>query len=392
MKRMIPLFVVLSFFLFMPVLTQAGDKPGAVYAMTNADENEIVVYHRAADGTLSLVGTVDTGGAGATTEPNDALGASNPLILSQDHRSLFAVNAGSNSISVFRIRRNALTLLQVIDSGGDFPVSLTMHQDLLYVLNSGGDGNITGFTLDTNGYLAPLAGATRSLDAGGMNPPNFLDSPAQVGFNPLGDLLIVTQKGALNQEPKIHVYAIDANGLPSAQPVTTEFPDVSVPFGFAFDGLNNLIVAEPFGDGFPPPGPTGAASSYRIGENGGLVPITKTASNEQVASCWVAITTNTRFAYTTNNGGDGIEESGTISSYRVGPDGSLVLINPIAARTGLAPVDLAITPNNQYLYNVNAGSGTVSMFRIHQANGRLIPLGEIAGLPEDGSAVGIAVR
>jgi hypothetical protein len=203
---------------------------------------------------------------------------------------------------------------------------------------------------------------------------------------------VVTVKGALTQAPKIHVFIVDRNGLPSAQPFTTDYPDVSVSFGFAFDHLNNLIVAEPFGGGFPPPGPTGAASSYRIAADGSLVSISNTVSNEQVATCWIAITTNTRFAYSTNNGGDGIEEGGTISSYKVGSDGRLSLISEIAARTGDAPVDLAITPNNQYLYNVNAGDGTVSMFEIEQKNGNLVPLGKIGGLPDDGSAVGIAAR
>jgi len=391
MKRKILFLFVLSLLMFMPALTQAADEPGAVYAMTNADEdhggNEIVVYHRAADGALTLVGTVATGGNGKTTEPDDALGSQAPLMmLSPDHRFLYAVNAGSNTISAFQIDQDNLMFLETVPSGGDFPVSLTVHQNLLYVLNSGGDGNITGFTFDTNGHLTPLAGSTRSLNAGGTNPPNFLNSPAQVGFNPLGDKLVVTVKGALTHEPKIHVFAVDGSGLPSAQPVTNV---TNVPFGFVFDDLNNLIVAEPFGTGFPPPGPPdslGAASSYRIASNGSLTPISASVSNGQIATCWIAITTNTRFAYTTNNG------TGTISSYKVGSDGSLSLISQIAAVTGHAPVDLAITPNNQYLYNVNSGDGTVSMFKVNQSDGSLIPLGEIGGLPNDGSAVGIAVR
>ena len=261
------------------------------------------------------------------------------------------------------------------------------------VFDPHGGGNISGFTVDNNGHLTYLEGSTRPLNADTPdNQPFFLNSPAQVGFNPVGDKLVVTVKGALVHQPKIHVFTVDGNGLPSAQPVTTDYPDVSVSFGFAFDDLNNLIVAEPFGAGFPPPGPIGAASSYRIAADGSLTSISDTVSNDQVATCWIAITTNTRFVYSTNNGGDGEEEGGTISSYKVGSDGSLSLINGIAGRTGDAPVDLAITPSNQYLYNVNAGSGTVSMFKIDQKNGNLISLGEIAGLPDDGSAVGIAAR
>jgi 6-phosphogluconolactonase len=364
MKRIMLLLFVLSLFMSIPFLAQAKGGRGAVYAMTNADDNEIVVYHRAANGMLTMVGNLTTGGSGATTEPGDALGASNPLILSPNHRWLFAVNAGSDEISVFEIDQDGLTLSDVVPSGGDFPVSLTVHHNLLYVLNSGGDGNITGFTFDNNGHLTPLAGSTRSLNAGGTNPPDFLDSPAQVGFNPLGDKLVVTVKRAKTfMDPKIHVFAVDGNGLPSAQPTITM---TFVPFGFVFHHLDNLLVAEPFGPNKSAVGDMGAASSYRIAPDGSLVPISESEPNDQTATCWIAITANMRFAYTTNN------IPGTISSYKVGADGSLSVISKIAAETGPAPVDLAITPNNQYLYNVNAGNGTVSMFKINQRNGNLI--------------------
>jgi len=404
MKSMIMSLFVLSLLVSMSVPAQATDKPGAVYAMTNADDmNEIVVYHRAADGMLTLAGTVDTGGSGETTDPADALGASNPLIMSPDQRWLFAVNAGSDTISVFKIDQDDLTLVNIVPSGGDLPVSLTIHNNLLYVLNarepdpnvSNGFGNIVGFTLDTNGHLTPLAGSIRWLDADiPDNDPFFLNSPAQVGFTPLGDKLVVTVKEATSGsvDPEIIVFAVDGDGLPSPTPVTNK---THVPFGFVFDNLDNLLVAEPFGPNTSPVGGQGAVSSYRIAADGSLVPISESEPggqtvNEQTATCWIAITTNTRFAYTTNNGAN------TISSYKVGPDGSLILIAAIAAETGFAPVDLAITPNNQYLYNVNTLAGTVSMFKIAQDNGSLIPLGEIAGLPlpddEVGSPVGIVAR
>jgi 6-phosphogluconolactonase len=394
MKRMMLPLLVLSLLLSVPVVAQAEDGPGTVYAMTNADNNEIVVYHRAADGTLTLAGTFATNGSGATTEPGDALGASNPLILSPDNRWLLAVNAGSDTISVFQVDSDNLTFVQQVDSHGDLPVSLTMHQNLVYVLNAREGGNISGFTIDTNGHLTYLEGSTRPLNADTLEgDPFFLNSPAQVGFTPLGDKLVVTVKGAILEppDPKILVFAVKDNGLPSKKPVTND--KLPVPFGFVFDDLNNLLVAQPFGDQ-PPGGNRGAAGSYDIVGNGRLVPISETVPNGQTATCWIAITTSTRFAYTTNNGGDGMNPGGTISSYKVASDGSLSLISDIAARTGHAPVDLAITPNNQYLYNVNAVDGTVSMFEIDQTNGNLISLGEIGGLPNDGSgsAVGIAAR
>ncbi|MCB0189070.1 MAG: beta-propeller fold lactonase family protein, partial [Caldilineaceae bacterium] len=338
------LAVILAMLSAVPAFAVDGNPEPAVYAMSNDHNgNTVVMYERAANGALTLVGSFATGGIGRTTEPDDALGSQNPLILSPDGEWLFAVNAGSNSITSFKVKKKELKLDGVVPSGGDFPASLTLHGNLLYVLNAGGDANITGFTVDSNGNLTPLAGSTRSLNAGGNNPPFFLDSPAQIGFNPAGDKLVVTVKGAAIQAPKIHVFAIDGNGLPSAQPVTTT---ARVPFGFVFDAQSNLIVAEPFGAGFPPPGTKGAAGSYQIAADGSLVEISMPVGNGQTATCWIAITPDGRFAYTTNIG------TSNISSYSVASDGSLTLLNSVAAASCPRPVDLTITPDGAYMYNV----------------------------------------
>ncbi len=367
--------------------------PGAVYAMTNAaGGNEIVVYDRADDGTLTLNGTEATGGQGGIgepPEPEDALGSASPLILSKNQKWLFAVNAGSDEISVFRVRRDGLTLVDLVDSGGPFPVSLTLHRKLLYVLNSGGDGNITGFTVNGKGRLTPLAGSTRSLDAGGTNPPFFLESPAQVGFDRRGKVLVVTVKGQVVNgigSNEIRVYPVDRDGLPSADPVTT-ISHGNIPFGFTFDRRNHLLVAEAFGNGLVGDPNASAVSSYDIAPDGTLELISASVENFQTATCWIARSSG-RYAYTTNNGSD------TITGYRVGRDGALRLLNAdgVTGATGVAPVDLAMTKNGRFLYNVNAGSGTVSMFRVSKRDGSLRAMGEIGGLPVNDGAVGIAAR
>lgn len=387
-KFCLMLAIVLSLVSVVPAYADDGNPPNAVYAMTNdSNGNAIVMYDRAANGTLTQIGSFATGGLGKTTEPDDALGSQNPLILSADGEWLFAVNAGSNTIASFKVKKNELKLEDVVSSGGDFPASLALHGNLLYVLNAGGDGNITGFTVGSNGKLAALAGSTRSLNAGGSNPPFFLVSPAQVGFSPQGNWLVVTIKG-IHPVHQIQLFAIDGNGLPSAQPVTTTSANI-LSFGFVFDAAGHLIVAEPFGNqftGIPAPG-LSAASSYTVAPDGSLAPISTSIANGQTATCWIALTPDGRFAYTTNNA------SGTISSYSVAADGSLSLLNAVAATSGSHPVDLSITPDGAYLYNVNAGDGTVSLYQINSADGSLISLGAIGGLPEDtGSAVGIAAR
>ena len=168
-RHIISILTTLSIFITTaPAIVTDACGAGAVYAMTNdKDNNEVLVFNRAADGSLSFGGAFATNGAGRTIEVNDALGAQAPLILSPDNRWLFAVNAGSNEISVFQVETTGLTLAHIIASGGEFPVSLTVHGNLLYVLNAGGDGNITGFTVDRGGQLNPLSDSTRSLGAGG---------------------------------------------------------------------------------------------------------------------------------------------------------------------------------------------------------------------------------
>jgi 6-phosphogluconolactonase len=393
-RYIVPLFtLIFGLMIAAPAFTSADHGAGAVYTMTNAESgNEVVVYNRATDGSLAFEAAVPTGGNGKTIEPNDALGAQNPLILSPNHRFLFAVNAGSDTIAVFRVRDDGLKLVDVVASGGEVPVSLTLNWNLLYVLNAGGDGNITGFSVDYGGHLTPIPGSTRSLNTGGSNPLNFLESPAQVGFSPRGDKLVVTVKG-VHPVHQIHVFGVDRNGLPSAQPVTTT-SNTTLSFGFDFVGLNRLIVAEPFGNSLgpdgqgndvPPPVPErGAASAYNIRRDGSLAPISTSVLNAQTATCWIATTAGRRFAYTTNN------VSNTISSYKLGPRGGLTLIEAVAAESGDAPVDLAITPDSRYLYNVNAADGTVSTYEINRWDGSLAPLGAVGGLPANGSAVGIA--
>lgn len=375
-----------------PAFATGDDVTGTVYAMTNAaSANQVLAYDRSADGYLRFAGAYPTGGDGnggqPPYEPADALGSQGSLVLSDSGRWLFAANAGSNEISVFRANGSRLTQTDKAASGGTFPASITQHKNLLYVLNAGGEGSITGFTFDLRGRLSPLPGSTRTLGAV-EGEPFFLFSPAQVGFTPRGDKLVVVVKGMFTPQPthRILIYDIDDFGVPSANPVTTLSPS-TLSFGFVFDRSGRLIVAEPFGGSGAPGGGLGAMSSYEINGDGSLDPITVSAPNWQSATCWAAITANGRFVYATNNG------TAAISGYRVAPDGSLRLLDAsgVSAPTEAAPVDLAIARNGRFLYNVNAGTGTIGMFRINPLDGSLTSLGSVPGLPVGGAA-GLAAR
>src|SRR2546427_7872050 len=186
----------------------AGDLtgPGAVYTLTNqVAGNAVAVFTRGADGRLTAAGTVATGGAGTGA----SLGSQSAVSLSNDGRWLFAVNAGSNDVSVFAVSPAGLALASRTASGGTLPISLTVHGSVLYVLNGGGSGNISGFTVGSSGDVTPITGATLPLSGSTVGP-------ADVQFSPDGRHLVVTEKNT----NLLDVYAVDANGVASG-PTTT---------------------------------------------------------------------------------------------------------------------------------------------------------------------------
>lgn len=339
---------------------------GAVYVLTNQIENAVAVFSRSASGTLTPAGEFLTGGAGdpvpqGTDPATDPLASQGALILDQGHQFLFAVNAGSNQISVLSISDVGLDQVDVVDSGGIRPISLATHDNLLYVLNEGGTPNITGFTIGDDGTLTPLAGSTQPL-IGGMAA-----DPAQVSFNHDGTLLIVTEKAG----NRIDTYIIDGSGLPSA-PIDNP-SNGTTPFGFAFNNPGFLVVSEAFG-GAPN---QSAASSYSAGDDGVLSVVSGSVANSQTASCWVVITNNGHTAFLSNTG------SGTISSYDLASnDGALTLIHAVAGDLGVnsAPIDMALNVSSQFLYVLAGGLQSVVSFRVEH-DGSLTLLDTDAGLP-----------
>ena len=326
--------------------------PRAVYTLTNqVTGNAVAVFNRGADGTLSAAGTVATGGTGAGA----GLGSQSAVTLNEDGRFLFAVNAGSNDVSVFDVRPAGLSLASRTASGGTLPISLTEHGNVLYVLNAGGNGNITGFTVGTTGGLTAIAGSTQSLSGNNIGP-------AQVSFSPDGRRLVVTEKNT----SLIDVYAVDANGAAGAR---TSFTSAGgTPFGFAFGPRDLLLVSEAAAPG--------SASSYVLGRNGDLRVVSGAVLTHQGAPCWAVVTNDGRFGFTGNG-------SGSVSGFAIARDGSIGLRDAGGASAVISGGvnDVALSRNSRYLYVLQTGGAqAIHAFRI-QADGRLTALGPVAGLP-----------
>jgi 6-phosphogluconolactonase len=350
-------------------------RAGAVYVLTNQTNNTVAVFRRTAKGRLTFADEFPTGGAGdPTPQPpdpaTDPLASQGALIISQGNRFLFAVNAGSNQISVLKIKKSELELVNIVNSGGIRPISLALNNDLLYVLNEGGTPNITGFDVDEDGTLTQLPGSTQPL-IGGAGA-----DPAQIDFDQSGELLVVTEKNG----NRLDTYTINDDGLPSA-PIDNASNGMT-PFGFAFNNANTLVVSEAFG-GAPN---QSAVSSYDAFGSGILSVISGSVPNSQTAACWVVITNNGKLAFVSNTA------SGTISSYFINPmNGSLTLLNPVAANTGIgsAPIDMTLSVNSRILFVHLGGTRSVAAFRI-EGNGNLTPVDTAGGLPF--GAQGIAAK
>lgn len=342
------------------VVSAAAPPVGFVFTSTNAaGGNSILRFARAADGSLTSAGSFSTGGLGTGA----GLGSQGSVALTLDGKRLFVVNAGSNTISMFDVRDSGLVLRSQTASNGATPISLTVHGNVLYVLNAGTPANISGFKIGA-ASLNPITGSTLPLSASAPGP-------AEVSFNPRGTALVVTEKST----SKIDAYTVNTNGLANDPQV---FPSVgNTPFGFAFDIHGHPIVSEA--------GP-GALSSYSLASNGALNAISPSVSTAgQLAACWVVTTQNGRFAYTAN------AHSGTISGFGDAPNGTLTLLtaNGITATTGGTPLDLAISSGDQYLYALNVGTQMINIFKIG-ANGSLTGLGNALGMPTSGA--GLAAR
>src|SRR5205085_1755393 len=368
--RLVGMVVVLASLVgFRTIPAQAaGGAPGAVYVMTNSPAgNAVLAFDRAANGALTPAGSYATGGLGAP-----GLGSQGAVVLTDNQRWLLAVNAGSDQISVFAVQPGGLKLADTEPSGGARPISLATHGSLVYALNAGGAGNIAGFTLGADGQLWPLAGSAQPLSNGGIGAA---PGPAQVAFNSDGRTLVVTEK-ATNL---ILTYSVGQNGA-AAAPVT-HASSGTTPFGFAFGLQGTLVVSEAFG-GAPD---ASAASSYDL-RGSSLQVISASAPTHQTAACWVAVTGNGKYAYTTNAG------SGSVSGYRVGRDGGLSLLDANgqtgSTGAGSSPSDVALSQNSQFLYVLAGGSHQVVSFQVN-SDGSLTVLGQSA-IPV--GATGISAR
>jgi len=336
-----------------------GRTGSVVWAQTNeVAGNRIVVYDRAGDGTLSQAGTYATGGNGGVAAPgaeSDHLASQGSLVYDSRHSILIAVNAGSDTVTTFKVHGDRLQGRKVVASGGEFPASIAVHGRLVYVLNAGGPGIVQGYWIRGH-HLRPIAGSARSLGLANGNPPNFLTSPGQVGFSPNGRKLLVTTKLSGSH---VDVFHVRGDGTLSAAPVVNNSA-TPVPFAFTFTPQGRLADGE-----------AGASSltTYELNGDGTLAD-PRSATDGQMALCWIVRAGG--FYYVSNTA------SNNLSSFTVAVDGTPTLLAAVAAPTNAGPIDLTVS--GRYLYGQTGTTGTIDEFRIN-GDGSLTATGSVTGLP-----------
>ena len=333
-------------------------RAGAVYTLTNAAEgNGVVAFRRATDGSLTPIGTFPTGGNGIGGGV-DPLVSQYSVILDDDHHSLFAVDAGSNRVTSFHVKDNgALVRIGSVPSNGVRPISLATKGALLYVLNAG-DNTLSGFLVIGNALLVPIPHSTKSLATGA-------NGPAAIRFTHDGRRLIVSERVS----NRFEVFPVQFDGRLGDPVISTA--NGSASFGFDVTDRNQPIVSET----------QGSLTSYSLARSGSLTPITASISTGGAAACWVTITENGRFAYTTNAG------SNFVAGFGVDNAGHLTALNP-GGKTGdvgagASPIDLDHV-ESRFLYTLEAARGTIATFVIN-ADGSLTPRADTpAGLGSSG--------
>ena len=364
------LFALVTLGMVGPALYAAEPLEERVYVTSNdASKNEVLAFERDHNGSFHSIGSYETGGrgSGGTTDPLESQGA---LSLSQDHSLLFAVNAGSGTVSSFAVADDRLALVDQEPTDGAEPVSVTQFGQFVYVLNQGAYGGITVFSVDRHGRLKQVSKSATLLSGTGVGG-------ASVAVSPNGQFLVVVERLS-NSIDTFHI--LQDGTLSTITTIPSKNPGA---FSAIFSQGGQLLVSET--------GPAGVAngstiSSYNINNDGTISPISSAVPTFGGGNCWAALTPDGKWVYTSNSGSD------SISGFSVAKDGTLTPIGATVVGNnppGSHNVDIAASADGKYVYTQNSNTGAIGVFSIN-SDGTLNEDQSISGLPKVAGFNGLA--
>ncbi|MDQ6827311.1 MAG: beta-propeller fold lactonase family protein [Gemmatimonadota bacterium] len=315
----------------------AGAAANVLYVLSNdpaANQNSVFGYKRAGDGTLTAMAGSPflTGGTGVANA-TQGLGPDDvdlPITVSANHRLLFAVNPGSNTIAVMAIASNgSLTPIagSPFSSGGINPVSIGLDGDKLYVVNKAQDPaqptaqlpNYTGFSVTSIGALTPIVGSTVTTVAG-ASPQIALVSPSKALLFG-ADFLAPTTP---SRQGALRAFAIGATGTLTAAPGTPldipGDPTKRVVLGLASHPTQNVLYV-----GFVAQDKLGV---YSYDGTSGALTFRTTANNSGHAICWIVTNSSGSALYTANTASNSVSWYNTTTPLAPTEAQHLVLKEP----------------------------------------------------------------
>lgn len=344
------------------ITAQTAEKGAFVYTIANPSGPNIIDAYRQdrASGKLTFLAGYKTGGLGL---PSAAVIGTEQHPLIADGHLLYAVNPGSNDISVFRIHDDGT--LQLINrpfpSGGIAPVSLALHDHLLYAANLGDNTtppNYSGFTV-YDGLIRPLPASTVTLNIG--------DAPSDILFNKQGTLLVAARFAANT----VDVFKVDGDGRLSH---TGEVGNQPGALGLAFSPVSDQQL---FGAITNLPG----AAAYSISPSGSISLVNTITDTQSIDPCWEAIES------TGNRGWFVAPAAGTITLYSIDQNGALARVS--AHNTlGVAPTEVVLSSSGKFMYVIDVFSNAIESLGLtgQQSNGGLASI-ETVNVPDTTNSI-----
>jgi hypothetical protein len=339
---------------------------GAVYTMSNGPTmNQILINSLNASGQLSMVSAVNTNGTGVNTTSGDPLFSQGSLAVYSNY--LFAVNPGSNSLSMFMISPSDathLTLLSVQPTNGWFPISVTVNSMYACVLTGGNVTGIRCFTYNSSG-LFNVSSFDRSLTSyisQTVPPTGPQQTLSEILFSADNLNLIVSVKGINTTSQGYLLFYPLSNGMTmlASSPTQITPTNAVLPFSMTLVGMNGLLITDP--------GANGVLTLTYSSTNGTITNSMLTSVNTSLASalCWSTYSPKIGHYYVIGAGTATIVELNLNLSSSSSPV-QIVQYYQLPNNTGALEATVVSLQGQDYLYVIGTIAHVISGYRLNSA-------------------------